>query len=174
VRFPAAYTSSYPLIVIFQTVPKVALAPILVIWFGYGLAPKILLVLAISFFPISLNLIAGLSAVDPNLIILMRSVGCSRTQTLMRVMLPSALPHLFAGLKVAVTLAVIGAIVAEFAGANKGLGYVIELASTQLDAPLVFAALTIVSVMGIACFYAVVIIERWTIPWAERAQMTQI
>jgi NitT/TauT family transport system permease protein len=167
VRFPAVSRATYPLIVLFQTVPKVALAPIFVIWFGYEITPKLLLIVVISFFPISLNMIAGLRAVDPNLLLLMRSVGCSKTETLWRVMVPSALPHLFAGLKIAVTFAVIGAIVAEFSGANRGLGYLIQFGSSQLNAPLVFASLFVVSSMGVALYYVVALVERLVIPWSD-------
>jgi NitT/TauT family transport system permease protein len=168
VRFPVAFLATYPIVVLFQTVPKVALAPIFVIWFGYGITPKLLLIVVISFFPITLNLIAGLRAVDPNLLLLMRSVGCSPTETLMRVMVPSALPHLFAGLKIAVTFAVIGAIVAEFAGSTTGLGYLIQFGSTQMDAPLMFASLIIVSAMGVVLYYFVALIEWVIVPWSER------
>jgi NitT/TauT family transport system permease protein len=166
VRLPWLYRATYPLIVLFQTVPKVALAPIFVIWFGYLLLPKVLLIIVISFFPITLNLITGLRSVDPNLLLLMRSVGCSSTETLARVMMPSALPHLFAGLKIAVTFAVIGAIVAEFAGANRGIGYLIQFASSQLDTALMFAALLVVSAMGVVLYYGLVLIEYFAIPWA--------
>lgn len=171
IRFPIFSRAIYPLIVLFQTVPKVALAPIFVIWFGYDLMPKILLIIVISFFPITLNMIAGLQQVDPNLMLLMRSVGCSKTETLFRVMVPSALPHLFAGLKIGVTFAVIGAIVAEFSGANRGLGYLIQFASSQLDTPLVFASLVVVSAMGVALYYAVALLEKWAIPWAVSSEV---
>ena len=171
VRFPTASRAVYPLVVLFQTVPKVALAPIFVIWFGYDLSPKILLIIVISFFPISLNMIAGLRSVDPNLLLLMRSIGCSKTETLLRVMVPSALPSLFAGLKIGVTFSVIGAIVAEFSGANRGLGYLIQFASSQLDTPLVFASLVVVSAMGVALFYAVALLEHFIIPWASSSEI---
>ncbi|MBZ0138956.1 MAG: ABC transporter permease [Pseudorhodoplanes sp.] len=167
VRFPAVSRATYPLIVLFQTVPKVALAPIFVIWFGYDIMPKLLLIVVISFFPISLNMIAGLRAVDPNLLLLMRSVGCSNTETMWRVMVPSALPHLFAGLKIAVTFAVIGAIVAEFSGSNRGLGYLIQFGSSQLQTPLVFAGLFVVSAIGVALYYVVALIERLVTPWSN-------
>jgi NitT/TauT family transport system permease protein len=145
----------------------VALAPIFVIWFGFEITPKLLLIVVISFFPISLNMIAGLRAVDPNLLLLMRSVGCSKTETLWRVMVPSALPHLFAGLKIAVTFAVIGAIVAEFSGANRGLGYLIQFGSSQLETPLVFSSLLVVSTIGVALYYIVALIERLAMPWSD-------
>ena len=150
----------YPLVVAFQTVPKVALAPIFVLWFGYGLAPKMLLIATIAFFPVALNMRTGLAAVDSELLLLMRSVGASRWEILRKVQIPNSLPYLFAGLKIAITFSVIGAIVAEFAGSSEGLGYLIEFASTQLDTRLVFAALAVVSVLGLALYYGVALLER--------------
>lgn len=150
----------YPLVVAFQTVPKVALAPIFVLWFGYGLAPKMLLIATIAFFPVALNMRTGLNAVDSELLLLMRSVGASRWEILRKVQIPNSLPYLFAGLKIAITFSVIGAIVAEFAGSSEGLGYLIEFASTQLDTRLVFAALAVVSVLGLALYYGVALLER--------------
>lgn len=150
----------YPLVVAFQTVPKVALAPIFVLWFGYGLAPKMLLIATIAFFPVALNMRTGLNAVDSELLLLMRSVGASRWEILRKVQIPNSLPYLFAGLKIAITFSVIGAIVAEFAGSSEGLGYLIEFASTQLDTRLVFAALAVVSVLGLALYYGLALLER--------------
>jgi NitT/TauT family transport system permease protein len=156
----AADRALYPLVVAFQTVPKVALAPIFVLWFGYGLAPKMLLIATIAFFPVALNMRTGLNAVDADLLSLMRSVGASRWQILRKVQIPNSLPYLFAGLKIAITFSVIGAVVAEFAGSSQGLGYLIEFASTQLDTPLVFAALLVISLLGLALYYAVALLER--------------
>jgi NitT/TauT family transport system permease protein len=127
-RFSLVERALYPLVVLFQTVPKVALAPIFILWFGFGLTPKVLLITVIAFFPITLNLLAGFRAADPNLTLLMRTVGASPTRTLLRIKMPSALPQFFAGTKIAITFAVIGAIVAEFAGASNGLGYLIHSA----------------------------------------------
>jgi NitT/TauT family transport system permease protein len=158
----------YPLIVLFQNVPKVALAPIFILWFGYGLAPKILLIVVIAFFPVAIDMLAGLQSVEPSFVALMRSVGASRGKIMLRVRIPHSLPHLMAGLKVAITFSVIGAIVGEFAGANKGLGYVIQFASTQLDTPLIFAALTVVSALGLAFYYVVEFAERILVPWAPK------
>ena len=165
-RFGLVERALYPLVILFQTVPKVALAPILILWFGFGLTPKILLVVVIAFFPITLNLLAGFRAADPNLRLLMRTVAASPTRTLLHVLLPGALPQLFAGTKIAITFAVIGAIVAEFAGASNGLGYLIQFGSTQLDTPLLFAALILVSAIGVALYYGVVLLERLLLPWA--------
>jgi NitT/TauT family transport system permease protein len=168
VRFERFGRALYPLIVLFQNVPKVALAPIFILWFGFDLAPKIVLIVVIAFFPVAIDMLAGLESVDPSFVALMQSVGASRGKILFRVRIPHSLPSLMAGLKVAITFSVIGAIVGEFAGANQGLGYVIEFASTQLDTPLIFAALIVVSVLGLAFYYAVELAERILVPWAPK------
>lgn len=159
VRFTWLERALYPLIVLFQVVPKVALAPIFILWFGYGLAPKLLLIVVIAFFPITLNMIVGLKAIDRDLLLLMKSVGSSRNQILTRIQIPTSLPYVFAGMRIAITLAVIGAVVAEFSGAENGLGYLIQFASTQLDTPLMFAALTLVSLLGLLLYYAMSLLE---------------
>ena len=168
VRFKRFGRALYPLVVLFQNVPKVALAPIFILWFGYGLAPKILLIIVIAFFPVAIDMLAGLQSVEPSFVALMRSVGASPGKILVRVRIPHALPQLMAGLKVAITFSVIGAIVGEFAGANQGLGYMIQFASTQLDTPLIFAALMVVSVQGLAFYYVVEYAERMLVPWAPK------
>jgi NitT/TauT family transport system permease protein len=168
VRFHLLGKALYPIIVLFQTVPKVALAPIFILWFGYDLAPKVGLILVIAFFPVTLSMLAGLEAAEPGLLSLMRSVGASRTTILLRIQIPYALPQLMAGLKIAVTFSVIGAIVGEFAGASAGLGYLIQFASTQLDTPMVFAALLVVSVVGVSFHYEMEVLERLVVPWAPK------
>jgi len=167
-RFERFGRALYPLIVLFQNVPKVALAPIFILWFGYDLAPKVLLIVAIAFFPVTIDMLAGLQSVEPSFVALMRSVGAAKGKILLRVRIPHSLPHLMAGLKVAITFSVIGAIVGEFAGANQGLSYVIQFASTQLDTPLIFAALIVVSVLGLVFYYLVEIAERILVPWAPK------
>lgn len=167
-RFERFGRALYPLIVLFQNVPKVALAPIFILWFGYDLAPKVLLIVVIAFFPVTIDMLAGLQSVEPSFVALMRSVGADKGKILLRVRIPHSLPHLMAGLKVAITFSVIGAIVGEFAGANQGLGYVIQFASTQLDTPLIFAALIVVSVLGLLFYYLVEIGERLLVPWAPK------
>ncbi len=169
-RFELIGRALYPLIVLFQTVPKVALAPIFILWFGYDLAPKVLLILVIAFFPVTLSMLAGLNSADSGLIALLRSVGASETRILASVRVPTSLPHLMAGLKIALTFSVIGAIVGEFAGSSAGLGYMIQFASTQLETPLVFAALTVVSVIGILFYYLMEYLERFVVPWAADRQ----
>jgi NitT/TauT family transport system permease protein len=176
VRFERFGKALYPLVVLFQNVPKVALAPIFILWFGYDLAPKVLLIVVIAFFPVAIDMLAGLQSVEPSFVALMQSVGAGRGEILRRVRIPHSLPHLMAGLKVAITFSVIGAIVGEFAGASAGLGYVIQFASTQLDTPLVFAALIVVSVLGLFFYYLVERAERLLVPWSpkfERAQPDQ-
>ena len=168
VRFSLLGRALYPIIVLFQTVPKVALAPIFILWFGYDLSPKVLLIVAIAFFPVTLDMLAGLQSVEPGLIALMRSVGAKDNDILIRVRIPNALPHLMAGMKIAITLSVIGAIVGEFAGASAGLGYMIQFASTQLDTPLVFAALIVISVVGVVFYYLIELLERGVTPWAPK------
>jgi NitT/TauT family transport system permease protein len=167
-RFSLFGRALYPLVVLFQTVPKVALAPLFILWFGFNLFPKILLIVTIAFFPVALNMLAGLQSADTNLVALFHSVGAGKNEILYRVQIPHALPQLMAGLKIAITLSVIGAIVGEFAGASAGLGYVIEFASTQLETPLVFAALVEVSVLGVVFYYAVEFIERRYVFWVPR------
>jgi NitT/TauT family transport system permease protein len=168
VRFRLFGRALYPLIVLFQTVPKVALAPILILWFGYDLAPKVILIMLIAFFPVTLGMLGGLQSVEQSFVSLMRSVGARENDILLRVRIPHALPHLMAGMKVAITLCVIGAIVGEFAGASAGLGYAIQFASTQLDTAMVFAALVIVSIVGVFFYYLIEILERLLIPWAPK------
>lgn len=173
VRFRLLGQALYPIVVLFQTVPKVALAPIFILWFGYDLAPKVVLIVVIAFFPVTLGMLGGLQSVEPGLISLMRSVGAKDNDILLRVRIPNALPHLMAGMKIAITLSVIGAIVGEFAGASAGLGYTIQFASTQLDTPLVFAALIVVSVVGVAFYYAIEVLERAITPWSPRFDPAQ-
>ena len=164
-RFAAFGRALYPLVVLFQTVPKIALAPLFILWFGFDLSPKVALIVVIAFFPVAINMLVGLQTVDPNLVALMRSVGASRNKILTRIQIPNSLPYLMAGLKVAVTLAVIGAIVGEFAGAQAGLGYMIQFASTQMETSLVFAALVEVSVLGLLFYYAIEIFEWRYVNW---------
>jgi NitT/TauT family transport system permease protein len=172
VRFDRFGRALYPLIVLFQNVPKVALAPIFILWFGFDLAPKVALIVVIAFFPVAIDMLVGLQSVEPSFVALMQSVGASRSKILLDVRIPHSLPYLMAGLKVAITFSVIGAIVGEFAGASRGLGYIIQFASTQLDTPLIFAALLVVSVLGLAFYYVVELAERLLVPWAPKFDAT--
>ncbi len=145
----------YPLLVGSQTIPKVALAPLFMVWLGFGLAPKILMTFMIAFFPIVIGAVIGLVTIEQELIYVARSMGASNWQLFWKVRLRHALPSLFGGLKVAITLAVVGAIVAEFVGADKGLGYIIQVANGHLDTPLLLAAVVVVSAIGIALYLLV-------------------
>jgi NitT/TauT family transport system permease protein len=154
-----------PLLLIAQLVPKVAIAPLLLIWFGYGLIPKVLVAFLVAFFPIVVNGISGLASVQPELVDLGRSLQASRWQTFWKFRIPTALPELFSGMKIAVTLAIIGAIIGEFVGGNRGLGYLIIVANQELDTALAFAAIFLLSVMGILLYALVEMFERMLIPW---------
>lgn len=172
-RYPLVDSALNPLIVFFQIIPKIALAPIFLLWFGFGLAPKILLVAIIAFFPVTLNTITGLVATSADLGHLVQSVGGTRSQYLWRVQLPNALPHIFAGLKIAMTFSVIGAVVGEFTGGSEGLGYLILFSSSQVKTPLLFAALFAIAVLGLVMYYAIVLLEYWMVPWERHAQAHQ-
>jgi len=155
----------YPLLVFSQSVPKIAIAPLFVVWFGFGLIPKVISAFMLGFFPVVVSTVMGFKSVDADMIDLARSMKASRLATFLRISLPQALPSIFAGLKVSVTLAVVGAVVGEFVGSNSGLGYLLQIANGTFDLPLMFAALTVLSVIGVLLFVAVDVVERWTIPW---------
>ena len=158
----------YPLLVASQTIPPVAIAPILVVWFGFGIAPKLFLVALICFFPITVNTLDGLRSVDPQLITMMRTLGAPRIQILGRVELPSALPFLFSGARIAIAVAVIAAVFAEWAGADSGLGHQILIASSQLLTARMFAAIVVLSAIAIVLFALVTIVERLVVTWDNR------
>jgi NitT/TauT family transport system permease protein len=154
-----------PIVVASQAIPKVAIAPILVIWLGFGLFPKIVISFLIAFFPILVSTITGLKSVETEMIDLVRSMGASTSKIMLRVRLPSALPQIFSGLKVAIAMAVVGAIVGEFVGADRGLGYLLLTATGALDGTLVWAALLVLIGLGIFLFQIVARIERVAIRW---------
>lgn len=155
----------YPIVLIAQVIPKIAIAPLLIVWFGTGLEPKVILAVLIAFFPVVVSGVAGLRSTDPELLDLSATMGASRWQTFRKIRFPNALPHLMAGEKVAVTLAVVGAVVGEFVGASEGLGYVLLLANGNLDAPLLFADLILMSLIGILLFVLIEMAEALLIPW---------
>jgi NitT/TauT family transport system permease protein len=157
--------SLYPLIVTSQVVPKVAIAPLIVVWFGFGWFPKALLVFLLAFFPVVINAVIGLRSVEIEKLYLVQSMGASRFQTFWRIRLPQALPAIFGGVKLAATLSVIGAIVAEFVGADAGLGYLIEQSNGSLDTVTLFACLVYLSVIGYLFFVITEIVERMALPW---------
>lgn len=155
-----------PLVVIGQIVPKVAIAPLLLIWFGYGAASKVLIAFLIGFFPIVVNAVAGLRAVEPEMLDLVRSLRATHWQTFRKVRLPQALPPIASGMKISITLAVIGAVVGEFVGGNQGLGYLIIVSNYEVNTPLMFAALFLLSALGLGLYGLIALLERLLIPWS--------
>jgi NitT/TauT family transport system permease protein len=155
----------YPILLFAQVIPKIAIAPLFVVWLGFGIAPKILIAVLIAFFPVVISMVTGLKSVDPEMIQLSQTMGASGLQTFLKIRFPASFPHLFSGLKVAVTLAVTGAVVGEFVGANEGLGYVILQANGNLDTPMLFAGLLVMSLIGVVLFVAVEIAEKLLLPW---------
>ena len=149
----------YPLLVALQTVPKIALAPLMVLYLGYGWTPKIVLAFLISFFPIVISTVVGLQSLDTGLVNMVRSMGSTEWQTFFKVRLPAALPSIFGGLKVAISLAVIGAIIGEYIAAERGLGYLQLQANSQFDTTLNFATVVTISLVGVLLYYAVAIVE---------------
>ena len=157
--------AAYPVLVFIQLIPKIAIAPLFVVWFGFALESKVMLTTLLTFFPLLLASIAGFQALDDRILYLTRTMGASRWQTFRYVRLPSALPVIFSGLKVSATIAVTAAIVAEFVGSNNGLGYRLLVASQYLDTPLIFAILLLMTVIGLGLNYVVEIVEYFLLPW---------
>jgi NitT/TauT family transport system permease protein len=155
----------YPPMVATQSIPKIALAPLFIVWFGFGVAPKVAVAFLIAFFPIVIDTIVGLRSIDPAMIQLARSMGAPPRRIFLKLRLPHALPMIFGGLKVASALAVVGALTGEFVGSDRGLGYLLVQASGNLNTALLFATLVILSAMAMAFFYVVEMLERITIPW---------
>jgi NitT/TauT family transport system permease protein len=154
----------YPLLVASQMVPKVAVAPLFVVWFGTGLSSKFLVAFLISFFPVVIATAVGLQSVDPDMVALFRSMGAGPLFTFTRLRLPAALPSIFGGLKVAMSLAVVGAVVGEFVAANTGLGYFLLFANGQLDTAAVFAGLLVLTAIGVVLYFLVEVLERLLVP----------
>jgi ABC-type nitrate/sulfonate/bicarbonate transport system permease component len=166
-----ARRSIYPLMILSQTIPLIALAPLVVIWFGFGEAPKVALVALFTFFAISVGMIQGLGSADVDTMNLLRTMGASRRQILWRVRLPSALPQFFTGLKIGVTFSYVAAIFAEYVGAYGGLGYYMNVASHAFSTDLVFGAMIVTAVLTLALFALVTALERAVIRWRPRAQL---
>ncbi|MBM3504607.1 MAG: ABC transporter permease [Alphaproteobacteria bacterium] len=155
----------FPLIVGSQVIPKVAIAPLFVIWFGFGITPKILIAFLISFFPIIISTVIGLRSIDLLKLHLARSMGASPAQVFFRFRLPNAMPAIFGGLKLSITAAVIGAIVGEFIGSDKGIGRILLIANGNLDTDVLFAGILILSIVGVVLFLIIDVIERIVIRW---------
>lgn len=164
-RWRVLRDAAYPLIVASQTIPIVVIAPILVVWFGYGIGPKIVIIALICFFPITVNALDGLRSVDPEAVKLMRSLDASRWQRFRRVEAPAALPSLFTGMKIAVVVAPIGAVFAEWAGASSGLGHLIQSDTAQFEVARQFATVLVLSALALALIGLTALAERRVVTW---------
>jgi NitT/TauT family transport system permease protein len=164
------YRAVYPVLIAFNSIPKIVVAPILIIWFGIGLVPAIITAFLISFFPIVVNVAAGIATVEPELTDVMRALGAKKTDIIRNIGLPRAMPYFFASLKVGITTAFVGSIVSEFVGANKGIGHLMTVASSRFDTPLVFAGAICTAVMGVLMYTVAAGIEKRTTGWATRGQ----
>jgi len=165
------YTGLYPLLVGFNAIPKVALVPILVLWFGIGAVPVVVTSFIISFFPIVVNVATGIATMEPELADVLRSLGASKLDVLRKVGLPRAMPYLFASLKIAITLAFVGSVLAETIGGNAGLGFLMVTAAARFDVALVFAGLVAVAVMAVGLFAICALVERRMVRWAFRGEL---
>jgi NitT/TauT family transport system permease protein len=164
----AVYDSLYPILIAFNSIPKVAVVPLIVIWCGIGAVPAIITAFVISFFPIVVNVATGLASVAPEMKDVLRVLGASRYEVLTKVGIPSSLPYLFASLKVAITLAFIGSVVSETIAANDGIGYLILSASSRYQVALIFAGVIVIAAMSVAMFLICVAAERHFVGWAFR------
>jgi NitT/TauT family transport system permease protein len=172
---PAVERVIYVWLVVFHAIPKVVVAPLLLVWIGFGLKSSIIFVVVFTFFPMLVNTVAGLRSADPDLLLLARSMGGGTWQVLRKVRLPSAMPSIISGIKISITLAPLGAVIGEFVASNKGLGHMLIQSVGSLEVPVAFAAVTVVSVLGILVWYLAEFMERVTIPWhaSQRGRSSQ-
>jgi NitT/TauT family transport system permease protein len=168
------YRAFYPLMVGFNSMPKAALVPVLVVWFGIGTVPAILTAFVICFFPITVNVATGLATIEPELEDVLRALGASRTDILLKIGLPRSLPYFFASLKVAITLAFVGSVVSETVASNDGIGYLMMSAGSQMRMPLVFAGLVVISAMAIVMYEVFAVLERRLTGWATRGMDARV
>lgn len=159
-----------PLLVLVNSIPKVAVAPLFLVWLGFGIVPNVIIVLFLTFFPVVMNTVTGLKEVDPDLIDLARSLSAPKWQVFWKIRLPNALPYIFSGLKIAATVAVIGAIIGEFIASEKGLGALIIASQLSLATPAIFGAIALVSVLGVLLFRLVELVERLAMPWERQVR----
>jgi NitT/TauT family transport system permease protein len=167
-QWPVFAKSIYPLLISSQAMPKVAIAPLFVVWFGFGFLPKILIAFLIAFFPIVINTVMGLNSIEQEKIFLARSMGLSGFQTFRLIRFPNALPSIFAGLKISITLAVVGAVVGEFVGGDSGLGYQLMVANGAMNTPLLFAGVLALTILGLVLYGIIEMIEHFAMPHRER------
>jgi len=168
---PFVYSGLYPLLIAFNAIPKVAIVPILMIWVGVGALPAVITAFVISFFPIVVNVATGLATIEPEMRDVLRSLGATRTEILTKVGIPRAMPYLFASLKVAITLAFIGAVISETVGGNRGIGFLMLSAGARNDAPTTFAGLFAIAIMGVAMYAVCALVEQRMTRWAFRGEI---
>ena len=154
-----------PLILALQVVPKIAIAPLVLIWFGFGFRGKVVIALTVAFFPVLVNTISGLQSTEPEILDLARSLHARKIQIFRKILFPNALPYIFTGLKICITLAVVGAIIGEFMSGNQGLGHVLMQAQFEINTPLMFVSLALLGVIGLGSYGLVVLLERLCLPW---------
>lgn len=159
------FKTIYPFVIAVESLPKLALAPLFVIWFGFGILPKIIIIALIVLFPVLVTTIKGLLSVSLDLLDFMKSLNASKSQVLFKIRIPASVPYFFAGLKISITLAVVGAIIGEFVGADKGLGYLIMISSVDLNTSRMFVSLVLLSIIGLLLFGLICLLERVVLPW---------
>jgi len=158
-------SSIYPIVIASQTIPIIAIAPLLLIWVGYGTTPKVIVVALISFYPIAVNTVDGLKSVDPDMVNMMRTLGASRWQVFTKLQIPTSLPFMFSGIKIGISVSVIAAVIGEWVGASAGLGYLITYSQPLFLTARVFAAIVVLSAMGMSLFALASLAERMMLPW---------
>ena len=168
------YRAINPLLIGFNAIPKVAMVPILVMWFGIGTVPAVLTAFLTAFFPISVNVATGIATVEPELLDVLRSLGATRLDIVRKIGLPRSLPYFFASLKVAIALAFVGTVISETIASNVGIGYLMVTASSTFRVPLVFAGLIVIAAMGVTMYAAAAILERRWTGWATRSVETGV
>lgn len=168
------YSAVYPMLIGFNAVPKVAVVPVLVIWFGIGTVPAVITAFLLSFFPIVVNVATGIATVEPELRDVLRALGAGPLDIIMKIGLPRAMPYFFASLKIAVSVAFVGSILAETIAANSGIGHLMVVASSRFDVPLVFAALVVTSAMGVAMYLVAAWLEARMTGWTVRADVESV
>jgi NitT/TauT family transport system permease protein len=168
--FRLAYVSLYPVLIGFNSVPKAALVPVLVIWFGVGSVPAVLAAFLLSFFPVVVNVATGFATIEPELLDVLRVLGATRRDMIVKIGIPRSLPYFFASLKIAITLAFVGSVIAEIVAGNNGIGNVMLIASSNFNVPLVFAALLVVGVMGVSMYAIFAVLETRFTSWSVRGR----
>ena len=162
----------YPIVIASQTVPIIVIAPMLLVWIGYGLAPKVIVVALISFFPVVVNTVDGMKSVDPDLLRLMKTMGASKWSFYLKIQLPTSMPYLFSGLRVAIAMSVIGAVIGEWVGSSEGLGYLMIRSKPQFQTERVFAAIVILSFIGVGLFSLITYLEKIFVPWSINRRLS--